>query len=677
MIIHRDVKSKGIGKKMKKLFTVDDFAVAFVAALGYGFGETISRLLGWPPLACGLASLVLGMVLEIIISRIAFSEKVQKSPRNRILTYAAFCLIFLIAHTVSFLSAGVSMVDYLTDYFAYIVILPILGFGINLLIRAYQIRKIRSLYGDGSEGFVFDVTKEDVEEINRQNQPVSGEYDAEYAVKTETGIFVGERDRKVISWRGIPYAKPPVGERRWKAPEPLPPSDAVFEAKCFGASAVQVDHKGSILKLHRQSEDCLTLNICAGSRKAESPKPVLVLFHHGGFACGGSADPLLQGSDFVSKHPDIVFVSFNYRLGLFGFIDFSEIPGGEAYPDTINLGLLDQIAALEWIRENIAAFGGDPSRITVLGFEAGAASVCLLSACERAKGLFRKAFAFNGSPASAWDTPEQAKALAEALLKETRTSTMEELSRLSTETLKDASQKLWRNMCGPTCDGSLIPADVFQAWQNGAASDIGMIIGIPGHEMQVYRSFVGDQNYTEEISAAVADLQNYMDHSSAGALQAYTETQTTSGGGLEAKSKLVEQCLAVSLYRSAAMLAEGGNQVRLIYWDEKPLIGNLGSGTVDAAAALLGNREALQLYGNVMNADLSETLQQLLVKFIHGEELELYPNEIKGVDALNWRAFPLALIVSDEKAQCGPIEDRLPEIRSLPNFIESSKQNML
>ena len=673
MIIHRDIKSKGIEKKMKKLFTVDDFAVAFVAALGYGFGETISRLLGWPPFACGLASLVLGMVLEIIISKIAFSETVQKSPRNRILTYAAFCLVFLIAHTVSFLSAGVSMVNYLTEHFAYIVVLPLLGFGINLLIRAYQIRKIRSLYGDGSEGFVFDVAKEDVEEINRQNQPVSGEYDPECAVKTETGVYVGEKNKQTISWCGIPYAIPPVGDRRWKAPEPLPPSDTVFEAKSFGASAIQVDHKGSILKLHRQSEDCLTLNIWTGADKAESPKPVLVLFHHGGFTCGGSADPLLYGSEFADQHPDIVFVSFNYRLGLFGFIDFSEVPGGEAYPDAVNLGLLDQIAALEWIRDNIAAFGGDPGRVTVLGFEAGAASVCLLSACKRAKGLFRKAFALNGSPASAWETPEQAKALAQALLKETRTSTMEELSHLSTEALKDASQKLWRDMCGPTCDGTLIPADVFQVWQNGTASDIGIIIGIPGNEMQVYRSFVGDQNYTEELSAAVTDLQNSVDDSAAGALRAYTETQAASGSGLEAKSKLVEQCLAVSLYRSAEILAEGGNQVRLIYWNEKPLIGNLGSGTVDAAAVLLGNREALQLYGNVMNTDLSETLQLLLAKFIHGEDLQLYPNEIKGIDALTWRAFPLALIVSDGKVQCGPIEDLLPEIGSLPDFIESKK----
>ena len=644
---------------MKKLFTIDDFAVAFVGALGYGYGETISRLLGWPPLACGLASFVLGVVLEFIVNRIAFSEAVQKSPKNRVLTYILFCLVFLVAHTVSFLSTGVSMVDYLTENIVYVVGLPILGFVINLLIRACQIRKIRRLYGDGSEGYVFDVKKEDIEEINRQNQPISGEYDADCAVRTKTGIFVGEQTGKTISYSGIPYAKPPTGERRWKAPEPLPASEAVFEAKHLGASAIQVDHKGSIVRQHRQSEDCLTLNICTGSQRTEGEKPVLVLFHHGDFTCGGSADPLLYGDELIKKHPDIVFVSFNYRLGIFGFIDFSEVPGGAAYPDAINLGLLDQIAALKWIKENIAAFGGDPDRITVLGFDAGATSVCLLAASGQAKGLFRKAFVFNGSPASAYDTPESARALAKDLLKETQTSTMEELLQLNTESLKDAAQKLWGNMCAPTCDGTLIPADVYQAFRDGAASDIELIIGIPGNEMQVYRSFVGNQNYMEWILAATADIQNDTDASAADALQVHMEAQTDSSSALEAKSKFVEQCLVQSIYRSAEKLSEGGNQVQMMYWDEKPLIENLGSGTVDVAATLLGNGDALQMYGNVMNADLSETLQTLLVKFIRGDDLQLYPNEIKGTDAIHWRAFPLALIVSDGKVVCDTIEGRL------------------
>ena len=649
---------------MRKLFTIDDIMVAVVSAFGYGFGYTLSKHFGWPELVCVAICLVLGMASERIISRVIFSETVQKKTTNRVIAYAACLLVFLVAHIVSAVWLDSSMLEYLGEEFIYVIGLPILGFFVNLLIRRFRVQKIRRLYGDGSGGYVFDLKQEDLEEANRQNQPITGEYDAGCAVKTKYGIYVGRREKKTISYLGIPYAKPPTGKLRWKAPESLPASETVFEARYFGASAIQVEHKGSIIKHHRQSEDCLTLNVCVGAQIAESGKPVLVLFHHGDFTCGGSVDPLLYGGDFVSRHPDIIFVSFNYRLGIFGFIDFSQVPGGSTCPDSLNLGLLDQIAALKWIRENIAAFGGDPDRITVLGFESGATSILLLAAGGHAKGLFRKAFIFNGSPMSAYDTPEASRALARDLLKETQALTMDGLLKLETEPLKEAAQKLWQNMCAPTCDGALIPDDVYQACQDGAASGIEFIIGIPDNETQVFRSLVGDRRYEELLSAAVTDIRNAMDGSDADAKREYTDAQTASSNEHEGRSKLVDQGLALCIYHTARKLSEGGSQVHLLYWDDKPLIENLGSGTVDAAATLLGNDEALQLYGSMMNADLSEILQSLLLKFINGNPLELYPNEIRGVDALDWKEFPRALIVSDGMLQCDIIEDRIVGVKS-------------
>jgi para-nitrobenzyl esterase len=536
---------------------------------------------------------------------------------------------------------------------------------VNLCIRGYHVRRIRKLYGDGSEGYIFDLKKEDIDDTNKQNQPITGTYDADIAVKTKTGIYVGERNKKTIDYLGIPYAEPPVGDLRWKAPKPLLPSDNVFEAVNYGASAIQVDHKGSIIKHHRQSEDCLTLNICVAEEKAESKKPVLVLFHHGDFTCGGSVDPLLYGDSFVSAHPDTVFVSFNYRLGIFGFIDFSEVPGGDACPDALNLGLLDQIAALKWIRENIAAFGGDPDRITVLGFESGAVSIQLLAASGQVKGLFRRAFILNDSPMSAYDTPEASRKLAKDLLKETQTSTMEELLQLKTEVLKDAAGRLWQDMCAPTCDGHLIPVDVYQAFRDGAASDIEFIIGIPSGQAKVFKSLVGRQRYMEGISSTLSDMKDCMDETAVSALQAYIEAQKASSAELEIKSGLADKWLALCIYRVAVKLSESGKQVHLLYWDEKPLIENLGSGTIDAIAALLGNSDELQIYGSVMNSDQSEILQSLLHKFINGKALQLYHNEIAGVDAFDWKAFPEALIVSDGKLRCGTIEDRLTEAEGL------------
>lgn len=650
---------------MKKLFTIDDFMVAFMSAMGYGLGYALAKHAGWSDIMSLAACLVLGMSLEAVVGKIVYSKVVQKKNSNRVMTYAIIFVVFLAAQYFAYSRMGVSLLRDLRDEWAFVVGFPIVAFIVNMIIRGFRVRKIRKRYGDGSKGFVFDLTKEDIEETNAQNQAVQGDYDADLAVKTRTGVFVGYLEKKTACYLGIPYAKPPVGERRWKAPEPLESSDQVMEAQNFGASAIQVDHKGSIIRNHRQSEDCLTLNICVGESKDRTPKPVLVLFHGGDFTCGGAVSPLMYGTNYVAEHPDIVFVSFNYRLGIFGFIDFKEVPGGEAYPEAINLGLLDQIAALEWIKENISAFGGDPDKITVLGFESGATSICLLAASERAKGLFRKAFVFNGNLGHVYETPDNARALAKELLKETHTSSMQELMQLSTESLKEAAQRLWRNMCAPTNDGTLVPADVFAAYEQGRASGVEFILGIPGREMHVMRSVIGDRNYEELISAVVADIQQYSDGAASEAVQEYIKSQTAAAGEADAKTKIAEQWNALGIYRTALKLSLGGNKVHVMLWDEKPVIENLGSGTTDAAAALLGNADALQMYGSVMDKDLSEILQTLLSKYIKGEALRLYRNEITGLDAMEWKAFPKALIVSDGIIKCGPIEDRITEVKEL------------
>ncbi len=457
----------------------------------------------------------------------------------------------------------------------------------------------------------------------------------------------------------------------------MPESDAVFEAKHFGASAIQVEHEGSILKLHRQSEDCLTLNIGFEVKKTNKKRPVIVIFHHGDFSYGGSADPLMYFEKLVDEYTDFVGVSINYRLGIFGFIDFSEVPGGENYPDALNLGLLDQIAALTWIKENISAFGGDPDNITVMGFESGAISINLLAACEQAKGLFRKAFIFFGSPDGGYYTPDAARSFAKELLEETETKSMDELQRLSTEQLKDANQKIALNRIAPTCDGKLIPVNVFDAYKNGVADGIEFIIGIPSHEGSVYKSFIGEENYEKVISENIEEiLSSYLDADTAAAVRNYIENQAKNMTELEAKGKFFEQWSALSMYISAMQLVAGGNKVHLMYWDVKPLIENLGSGTVDAVSTFFGNSKTAQMYGNVLDPAISEILQRFLNKFLGGESLRLYNNEIKGVKDIDWKKFPYALIVSNKKFKCEPIEDKLNEIDGVLEFMKKKAQLM-
>ncbi len=659
---------------MKKLFTIDDFMVAFVSALGYGLGTEIPRLLGVSTWLSSLIGMGAGMLLEGFISKLVFSKAVQKKTAHKAAVFAGVLLVFLLGQAFLSRWSNVSLFTYVKEEHASVILMPLLGFAVSMLLRWYQTRKIRKKYGDGSKGFVYDVKQEELDEVNRENRPLPGEYDTACAVRTRTGVYVGTKEKEVTYFSGIPYAKPPVGERRWKAPEPLDETDTVFEAKYPGASAVQVEFEGSILKLHRQSEDCLTLNICSGSKengekKPRKKKPVIVLFHHGDFSYGGSADPLMYGGKLARENPNIVLVSFNYRLGLFGFIDFSEVPGGEAYPDALNLGLLDQIAALKWIRENIAAFGGDPNKITLIGFEAGASSISLLAACEEAKGLFQRAFVFSGSPDAAYLTPDASRALAKKLLELTKTATMQELCRLPTDRLKAAAQELWLNMAAPTCDGKLIPADVYAAYENGAAAGIEFIIGIPSNERSVYKSVIGRENYEKLVSAGVDGILNALDDKAAEAVSAYIRQQAADMPRLEATAKLFEQWNAMCLYRSAQKLSAGGSKVHLMCWNGKPLIDNLGSGTVDVASALFGNSEAAQMYGNVVDKDLSEILQRFLVKFICGESLRLYHNEIRGIDAIDWKKYPEALIITNDEIHCEPIDKKLNELGALQDFI--------
>ena len=238
-----------------------------------------------------------------------------------------------------------------------------------------------------------------------------------------------------------------------------------------------------------------------------------------------------------------------------------------------------------------------------------------------------------------------------------------------TKTLKDAAQRLWQDMCAPTCDGNWIPVDVDQAYRDKAASGIEFIIGIPADETGVLRSFLGRKKFDDFVSSGMTVIRQYADDSLAGEIREFMETQKKLSGESEARAKLIEQWLAIREYRSAARLSEGGNKVRLLYWNEKALIEKLGTGTVDAAASLLGNEDALQMYGSVIHQDLAEILQKLLEKFVNGDTLQLYPNEIVGVDAIDWKAFPRALVVSDDRLYCETIEDRLTEVKGLLDFM--------
>lgn len=221
-------------------------------------------------------------------------------------------------------------------------------------------------------------------------------------VTTVNGVVGGARGKRLrrgtISWRGIPFAAPPVAHRRFRAPEPAPDWPGVRDCTRLAKAAIQEKRFTAVApgKFAPMAEDCLTLNVFSPDVASSRPRPVMVFIHGGAFILGTAATPLYDGA-FLARAQDVVVVTIQYRFGPFGFLDLSQFATDDR-PFDANAGLRDQIAALRWVQENIAAFGGDPANVTVFGESAGGSSVLALLSAPEAGGLFHHAIAQSPAP---------------------------------------------------------------------------------------------------------------------------------------------------------------------------------------------------------------------------------------------------------------------------------------
>ena len=227
-----------------------------------------------------------------------------------------------------------------------------------------------------------------------------------FPVKCHNGIFLGKENEDIISYKGIPFARPPIKNLRWKPPLDCEDSDNIFEAYHFQKSPIQSETPGEDASYYEISEDCLYLNIWKYNDEQKN-KPVMVFIHGGDFGWGGTVDPLYDGHNFVKNHNDIILVTITYRLSILGFLDLTLIKGGEDYKESPNLGLLDQIQALKWINKNIENFGGDKNNVTIFGESAGGSSVTLLPLINGTKRLFKRIISQSGS--FAWTINKEAQ----------------------------------------------------------------------------------------------------------------------------------------------------------------------------------------------------------------------------------------------------------------------------
>ncbi|MCZ2481593.1 carboxylesterase family protein [Aquirufa nivalisilvae] len=229
------------------------------------------------------------------------------------------------------------------------------------------------------------------------NEPVG------LTIKLTSGYIQGKSDKSGIkSFKGIPFAAPPVGNLRWKAPAPVVAWEGVKSCQAFGPSAIQAPpapfymwSEEFLIPKEPINEDCLYLNVWTNAKKTTDKKPVIVWIHGGGFSSGGASVPIYDGEKLAAK--GVVYVSINYRVGIFGFFAHPELSKESPMHASGNYGLLDQIAALQWVKSNIAKFGGDPNNVTIAGQSAGSMAVVSLIASPLAKGLFQKAIAESGA----------------------------------------------------------------------------------------------------------------------------------------------------------------------------------------------------------------------------------------------------------------------------------------
>ena len=324
-------------------------------------------------------------------------------------------------------------------------------------------------------------------------------------VETTAGTIEGTFDTRsgIQQFFGVPFAAPPVGDLRWRAPQPLTPWEGVRETKAFGPRPVQAPVFGDMdFRSAGMSEDCLYLNVWSPAESADAALPVLVYFYGGGFVAGDGSEPRYDGQSMAQK--GIVAVTVNYRLNVFGFLAHPELSAEADYGASGNYGLLDQQAALQRVHDNIAAFGGDPARVTIAGESAGSVSVSVQMASPLSRDLIAGAIGESGAAIQPTLAPvplAEAEKTGKEFADQIGRSSLADLRRLSTVELYRAYVASRRFGFPLVVDDYLLPATLPEIFAAGEQAQVPLLLGwnsaeIPG------MAFMQGQPYASEAYVA-------------------------------------------------------------------------------------------------------------------------------------------------------------------------------
>ncbi len=397
------------------------------------------------------------------------------------------------------------------------------------------------------------------------------------AVRVENGLLLGvpSASGAIRSFKGIPFAAPPVGELRWKEPQPVADWAGVKPADRFGPSPMQAAPRpfGAytaefLIAESPISEDCLYLNIWTGARSPDEKRPVLVWIYGGGFGAGGTNAPIYDGEALAAK--GVIFVSIAYRVGVFGFLAHPELTRESPHGASGHYGLMDQIAGLRWIQRNISAFGGDPTNVTIAGQSTGAMSISALAASPVARGLFRRVIVESGTllvrgGASAAVDRAAAEQAGVAMASAAGATTVAQLRALPPADLLAAM----RGRFGPVVDGYVLTAPVADSFAEGPPPDLDLLTGWNADE---YRSVtvVPAATYAARIRAlhganADAFLRNYPGTTNEEAAQSQrviSRDETFAMGSFKWATLQARAKRPVYVYQFTRNLPAAGDEVR-------------------------------------------------------------------------------------------------------------------
>ncbi len=463
-----------------------------------------------------------------------------------------------------------------------------------------------------------DNTLDEIKEALRaqygENKKITdGNYDKSLAVKCVNGTFVGKKNEGVIAYKGIPFVgRQPVGELRWKAPVDVVPDDGVYEAYYNAKSPCQVEYRWQVASLYVQGEDCLYLNVWKAD-DGEKKKPVMVWIHGGAFEVGGTVEPREEGSNFVKENPDVILVSIDYRIGVFGFLHLSHLPDGKDYLDAQNLGLMDQMMALKWVHENIAAFGGDPDNVTIFGQSAGGGSVSLLPLIKGSHEYFKRVIAQSGSPVFTRST-EQAIACTNELMEKLGCKTVADLQKLDIRTFVDAGDILTLRVW-PERDGNFLPLDPWEAYANGAAKDIDFLQGCTKDELGYFIVSLGEI-YNAWAAGCKAKKLAQLTEEEKALVESFCKDAKDVSPEYSSTSRLFDQIVFIApLFTMSENQTRAGGKSYTYYFTVESSVPMMRSGHAVELSTVFNHPEETFVTGRQFDETFSKTMRKMWVQF--------------------------------------------------------------